>query len=147
MITPQSAKAKGKLLEDYIARRIRQLGLDRLAMRQPGSGSGQWKGDVNTKMKVLGRQAVIEAKNQKNLHIQEWWIQTERQTLNWGEPVLAFKLFREPLEATKVVIYLDTFLELVKRASEPKIQEQDREFKWKLANLEKAVKALQKELK
>lgn len=116
-------------------------------MRQPGSGSGQWKGDVNTKMKVLGRQAVIEAKNQKNLHIQEWWIQTERQTLNYGEPVLAFKLYRQPLEATKVVIYLDTFLELVKRASEPKIQEQDREFKWKLANLEKAVKALQRELK
>ena len=42
---------------------------------------------------------------------------------------------------------MDTFLELVKRASEPKIQEQDREFKWKLANLEKAVKALQRELK
>jgi hypothetical protein len=147
MITPQSAKAKGNLLEAYIARRIREIGLDRLAMKMPGSGSGQFKGDVNTKMKVLGRQAVIEAKNQKNLHIQEWWIQTERQTLSYGEPILAFKLYREPLEATKVVIYLDTFLELVKRSSEPKIQEQDREFRGELNNSKKAVSVIERRLK
>jgi len=45
------------------------------------------------------------------------------------------------------MIYLDTLLELIKRAQEPKIKEPDREFSWKLANLEKAVKALQRELK
>ena len=51
------------------------------------------------------------------------------------------------LQGVTFVIYLDTFLELVKRASETKMKEQDREFKWKLANLEKAVKALQRELR
>ncbi len=56
---PQSAIQKGKLLENFVSQEIRKKGLDRLAMRQPGSGSGQWKGDVNTKMKILNRQAVI----------------------------------------------------------------------------------------
>jgi len=60
---------------------------------------------------------------------------------------LGIKLHNEPLEASKVVIYLDTFLELAKRASEPKIKEPDNELKWKLNNLEKAVKDLQRELK
>ena len=132
MITPQSAIQKGKLLENYVSQEIRKKRLDTLAMRQLGSGSGKWKGDINTKMKVLNRQAVIECKNQANVHFQEWWKQCDKQTLGYGEPVLVIKLQNEPLEASKVVIYLDTFLELVKRASEPKIQEQDREFKWKL---------------
>lgn len=147
MITPQSKIQKGRLLENYVAQEIRKKGLDRLAMRQLGSGSGIWKGDLNTKMKILGRQAVIECKHHQRVNFPLFWKQTESQTLGYGEPVLVIKLHREPLEATKVVIYLDTFLELVKRASEPKIQEQDREFKWKLANLEKAVKALQRELR
>ncbi len=147
MITPQSAIQKGKLLENYVSQEIRKKRLDTLAMRMPGSGSGKWKGDINTKMKILNRQAVIECKNQSNVHFQEWWKQCDKQTLGYGEPILVIKLQNEPLEASKAVIYLDTFLELCKRASEPKIQEQDREFKWKLANLEKAVKALQRELK
>jgi hypothetical protein len=57
------------------------------------------------------------------------------------------KFHNEPLEASKAMIYLDTLLELIKRAQEPKMKEPDREFSWKLANLEKAVKALQRELK
>lgn len=62
MITPQKAITKGKLLENFVAQEIRKKRLDTMAMRQPGSGSGQWKGDINTKMKVLNRQAVIECK-------------------------------------------------------------------------------------
>jgi|GEM_PF-1855583 len=147
MITPQSKIQKGKLLENYVSQEIRKKGLDRLAMRQIGSGSSKWKGDINTKLKVLGRQAVIECKHHQRVNLPLFWKQTESQTLGYGEPVLVIKLHRGPLEATKVVIYLDTFLELVKRASEPKIQEKDREFKWKLANLEKVVKVLQRELK
>ena len=147
MITPQSKIQKGKLLENYVSQEIRKKRLDTLAMRQLGSGSGKWKGDINTKMKILNRQAVIECKNQAKVHFQEWWKQTDRQTLGYGEPVLVIKLQNEPLEASKAVIYLDTLLELVKRASEPKMKEPDKEFSWKLANLEKAVKALQRELK
>ncbi len=63
MITQQSAIQKGKLLENYVAQEIRKKRLDTMAMRQIGSGAGLWKGDVNTKMKILNRQAVIECKN------------------------------------------------------------------------------------
>jgi len=147
IMLPHNATQKGRLLENYVAQEIRKKRLDTQAMRQIGSGSGQWKGDVNTKMKILNRQAVIECKNQKVVKVQEWWIQTEKQTLGYGEPVLVIKLYNQPLESSKVVIYLDTFLELVKRASEPKMKEPDNEMKWKLSNLEKAVKALQRELK
>lgn len=106
MITPLSKIQKGKLLENFVGQQIRAKGLDRLAMRMPGSGSGKWKGDINTKMKVLNRQAVIECKNQAKVHFQEWWKQCDKQTLGYGEPVLVIKLQNEPLEASKVVIYL-----------------------------------------
>ncbi len=144
---PHNAIQKGRLLENYVAQEIRKKRSDTQAMRQIGSGSGIWKGDINSKMKILNRQAVIECKNQKVVKFQEWWIQTEKQCLGYGEPVLVIKLHNAPLEASKVVIYLDTFLELAKRASEPKKKEPDNELKWKLNNPEKAVKDLQRELK
>jgi len=82
MIKPTSAIQKGRLLENYVAQEIRKKRLDTQAMRQIGSGSGQWKGDVNTKMKILHRQAVIERKNQQRLNLREAWIQTEKQCLD-----------------------------------------------------------------
>lgn len=150
---PKSAHAKGKQLENYISQRIREKRLDMLAMKMPGSGSGKWKGDINTKMKVCGRPAVIEAKNQKSLHIPEWWKQTESQVLGYGEPILAFKQFREPLEATKVVIYLDTFLELVKRSQDTKLlsynkaPEEDKQLLYDLNGLRLAIKRVEKHFK
>jgi len=105
------------------------------------------EGDINTKMKALNWQVVIECKNQQRLNLWDAWIQTDKQTLVYGEPVLVIKLHNEPLEASKVVIDLDTFLELVKRASEPKIKEPDNELKWKLNNLERQLKDVQKALK
>ena len=65
----------------------------------------------------------------------------------YGEPVLVIKLHNEPLEASKVVIYLDTFMELAKRASEPKMKEPNQSLKYRLNQVEIAVKALQRELK
>ena len=144
MITPQTAIAKGKLLENFVAQEIRKKRLDTQAMRQLGSGSGQWKGDVNTKMKILNRQAVIECKNQKVVKFQEWWIQTEKQCLGYGEPVLVIKLYNQPLEASKVVIYLDTFLELVKRASEPKLKDPDRETQYLVRQMIELFKRFEK---
>ena len=51
------------------------------------------------------------------------------------------------LQGVTFVIYLDTFLELVKRASEPKMKEPDNEFRWELNNLKKAVNRIQQRLK
>src|SRR5690348_6860740 len=112
-MTPRSAIAKGKLLEDHVAQRIRDLGIDPKAYRSHGSGNGNTeKGDIWTSMVVLGQNVGIECKNQTNIAIPEWWRQTKKLESLGREPVLAFKLAGEPVTETKVVIYLETFLEL-----------------------------------
>ena len=109
---------KGKLLEDFVANQIREKGIDPKAYRSHGSGNGNSeKGDIWTSMMVLGQNVGIECKNQANLAIPEWWRQTKKLEKLGREPVLVFKQFGEPLEETKVVIYLSTFLEMAKGAS------------------------------
>lgn len=110
-----SAVQKGKLLEDHVALRIRELGIDSKAYRSHGSGNGNTeKGDIWTSMTVFGQNAGIECKNQKVLAIPEWWRQTKRLESLGREPILVFKQFGEPLGDSKVVVYLETFLELVR---------------------------------
>lgn len=142
----RSAKAKGKILEDYIADQIVALGLDPRARRDGASGAGnREKGDVMTSMMVLGQNAGIEAKNQKTLCIPEWWRQTKKLQNLGREPILAFKQFGEPLEETKVVIHLDTFLRLVKQANSAEgivvvgESQDDRNRKYKLENAKRAL--------
>lgn len=114
---------KGKLLEDHVAQRIRDLGLDPKAYRSHGSGNGNTeKGDIWTSVQIFGRNLGIEVKNQQTVHIPEWWRQVQKLEDLGREPVLAFKLHGESLDGTKVVIYLDTFLELI-RASRVAAQE------------------------
>lgn len=106
---------KGKLLENHIADRIRELGIDPKAYRSHGSGNGnREKSDIWTNMMVFGRQVGIEAKNHAVVRIREWWEQTMKLESLGYEPVLAFKFRGEGVENTKVVIFLDTFLELVR---------------------------------
>lgn len=110
-----SAKAKGKLLEDYVADQIVAKGLDPKAHRDGASGAGtREKGDINTSMMVLGQNAGFECKNHATLHIPDWWKQTKKLEKLGREPILAFKIYGEPMSETKVVVYLDSFLELVK---------------------------------
>lgn len=117
----KSAIAKGKFLEDYVADQIVEKGIDPKAHRTPGSGNGnREKGDIITSMMILGQNAGIEVKNHQNLRIPEWWQQTKKLESLGREPVLAFKLHGEPLAETKVVIYLDTLLELVKAGQAPR---------------------------
>lgn len=112
-----SARQKGKDLENYVADQIVAFGIDPKARRDGASGAGnREKGDIVTTMMVLGQNVGIECKNQKVLHIQEWWRQTMELMSLGREPVLAFKIFGEPMSETKVVIALDTFLRLAKLA-------------------------------
>lgn len=121
LMKASSSRAKGKLLEDHIADRIVALGIDPKARRDGGSGNGnREKGDIITSMTVLGVNAGIEAKNQKTLCIPDWWRQTKKLESLSREPILAFKQFGEPMGETKVVIYLETFLELVKASQAPR---------------------------
>jgi hypothetical protein len=112
---PKSAIQKGKLLEEYVASQIREKGIDPRAYRSWGSGNGtNEKGDIWTSMMVLGQNAGIECKNQATLKIPEWWKQTKKLESLAREPMLVFKQFGEPLGETKVVMYLDSVLELIK---------------------------------
>lgn len=111
----KSAVAKGKILEKYVADQIREKGIDPKAYPSHGSGNTTTeKGDIWTSMMILGQNAGIECKNHATLHIPDWWQQTKKLESLSREPVLVFKIDREPMGDTKVVIYLDTLLELVK---------------------------------
>ncbi len=109
-----SSIAKGKFLENYVVDRIIALGLDPKARRSAGSGNGNRdKADIVTSMQILGQNIGIEAKNHATLHIPEWLKQVGKLESLGMEPVLAFKQQGESLEDTRVIIYLETFLNLI----------------------------------
>lgn len=137
---------KGKQLEKFVFNLIKTKNLDNRAHRTPGSGSGKEKTDISTSLTILGRNASIEVKNQKTLAIPEWWKQTERQTLGYGEPLLVFKIQGTPDESALAVITFETLLDLLVKLKEPKTINPDREIIWKVKNLISSAKALLKEL-
>ncbi len=117
---------KGKILEKYVADQIRDKQIDLKAYPSHGSGNGNSeKGDIWTSMMVLGQNAGIECKNHKILHIPEWWKQTKKLESLGREPMLVFKQFGEPLGETKVIVYLDTLLELIKNHGNKQNQTSD----------------------
>ena len=106
---------RGKEMENFIADQIISKGIDDKACRSIGSGSGnREKADISTSMMILGRNAGIEAKNHKALHIPEWWKQTLKLEQVHKEPVLVFKLPRTALQDSLAVVKLNTILELIK---------------------------------
>lgn len=114
-----NTRQKGMALSNYIADQIVAKGLDPKARADGGSGSGnREKADIATSLLILGRQVGIEAKNQKVIHIGDWWKQTQKLEVLNQEPVLVYKEFGESLENAKAVIYLDTLLELLKNQKE-----------------------------
>lgn len=115
----KSSVAKGKLLENHVVEQLREKGIDLRAYRSYGSGNGNGeKSDIWTSLMVLGQNVGIECKNHASLCIPEWWRQTKKLEKLGREPVLVFKQFGEPLGESKVVIYLDTFLEMAKALQE-----------------------------
>lgn len=142
-------KQKGKALEDYVCQRFKELGLDVEAERDGASGaSNRDKRDIKTKCQINGRTLGIECKNHAVPHIKDWWEQAKKLQVSNYEPILAYKLFGEPLGETKIVIYLDTFLELlIKQQGELTVyKESDPKLKYKIANLKRAVQEIFKEL-
>jgi len=112
-----NTRQKAKQLERWVATRIRKLGLDVRAYARGDSGAGNIeKTDVSTTMQVLGQNAGIECKFSQRYNLGVWWPQTRKLEKLGYEPILAFKLNNETFENTKVVIYLETFLELIKES-------------------------------
>ncbi len=143
------AKEKGKALEQHICDRMKEHGIDIEAQRDGASGaSNRDKRDIQTKAEINGRTLGIEAKNHAVPHIRDWWEQTEKLSTLGYEPVLVYKLKGEGMMASKVVIYLETFLELIAQSKgEVTVSKQDDpKFKWKLASAKRAIQDLLKEL-
>lgn len=114
-MTPKATIQKGKDLENYVAGQIVTKGIDARAKRSFGSGNGNTeKSDIYTTMQILGLQAGIECKHATKYSIHEWWRQTKKLESLGYEPILVVKQTHEEYGGTKVIIYLDTFLELVK---------------------------------
>lgn len=115
-MNPKSAIAKGKALENHVCELLRAKGLDPKAYRSHGSGNGNTeKADIWTSLTILGRNVGFECKNHAVPHIRDWWEQTQKLEKLGREPVLVYKLTGENMGEAKVVIYLETFLDLIEQ--------------------------------
>ena len=141
-------KEKGKLLENWVADRLAETGLDVRAKRDGASGAGnREKGDVSTCVQINGRNLGIECKNHKSLHIPEWWKQAKKMEVLGREPVLVFKIPQDSLNGSMVVIYLETLLELLAGNTErlESIVEKP-DIKWRAKKAKDAINDLMKYL-
>ena len=143
---PKTAIEKGKQLENYVANEIEKKGLGK-ARRSIGSGSGnKEKSDIDTDLMVLNKNIGIECKNYKVAHVKDWFKQAQQLEVLGREPVVAYKLGGESYGETKVILYLDTFLDLLKRSTEPKTIQADKSREGKYI-VQTAIVALKKLLK
>lgn len=146
-ISPRSKIQKGKRFERMIAGEIEEMGLGR-ASREIGSGSGKRKGDIFANIPFL-----IEAKNQKKVHILQWIDQAKREAEqgNWDRDkwALVFRDPRTPESGPEIYVVIDfwEWLRLLKTESEPLIKEPDRELRWLLEKLKQNCQAVIRRIK
>ncbi len=141
----QSKKEKGKRFERFVAKQIEEAGLGR-AGREGNSGAGFRKGDIASNLPFL-----LEAKNEAQTNFLPNIDQAVRQaeTGNFIKEKWAL-ITRDPrypeFERAYATIDFWQFLELLKKNSEPKIKEPDREFKWQVQRLVDAARAVIKQI-
>lgn len=105
----KSAKAKGSRFETFVLNYVRE-NVDAHAYKPIGSGSGLEKGDVY----LPNHDVVIEAKNQRQVKLLEWWEQAEEQA-HHQMPALILRHPRYSEEKkTLAVIHFEDFCELLK---------------------------------
>jgi hypothetical protein len=140
---PRSAKNKGNRYENHLIEVLREK-LDSKAQRTYGSGSGLDKQDV----RLPSFNIEIEAKNQKNIKLIDWWEQCKRQEFG-NTAVLCLRNPRKPeFMESLVVMDLHDWIELVKKQNETVEVESnfDPNLKWKVKRLKEAAQAVFKEL-
>lgn len=144
-MNPKSKINKGKRFENYVAKEIEAEGLGR-ATREIGSGSGKRKGDIFSNLPFL-----LEAKNQKRLN---WWqsidqAKKQAEQGNWDRNKWAL-IVRDPrkpeFQECYAVIDFWEFLKLLKKDSQPRIKEPDKDLKWRLINLKQQCQQVIKKL-
>jgi hypothetical protein len=106
---PKSRIAKGKLLEKWVAERLRHTGLDPEARREIGSGSGRFKGDIATKLPIT-----FECKNTKNFQAKAYLKQAEEASMGYQEACVIWHPPGTPMENSKVFMPWSLFETLLK---------------------------------
>lgn len=140
----QSAKQKGKILENWLVERLRLSGLDKRAYRQKGSGSGLLKSDIWTSLNIH-----FECKNQKKFR-SEWFKQVKEENVSNFPSVIIWHLPQTPLEDSKAIVDFWWLEELLKKTKKPpkisEISEPSKELKWRLAKFKQNCQKIIKEL-
>ncbi len=141
-MNPRSAKNKGSRFENYLVSEFHKAGIK--AQRTYGSGNGLDKNDI----RLHEYNIEIEAKNQKAIHLIEWWEQLERQTIGNNIGILAVRNPRKPeFESTLAIIELGDFIKLL--GNRPESSEGDaiqsgnilsREASYAFKNLQEAAR-------
>lgn len=108
-MNPRSAIAKGKQLENHVAKRLNELGIDINANRQIGSGSGLKKGDIQTSIGIT-----FECKNTKTFKWKEAQKQVQRESMGYQQECIIWHSPNTPLENSIAIIPLEDYLQLLK---------------------------------
>ena len=104
--TAKSKKAKGKVLENWVAAHLRSSGADVGARAMPGSGAyTHFKSDVYTKLRYS-----FECKSQETTKVWDWYAQAESQASGVEIPVVIFKRnYSQPM----ALLTAENFLNMV----------------------------------
>jgi hypothetical protein len=144
-MTFKAIRDKGKRAEKEAARRIARAGLGK-ATRTPGSGNGKIKDDVFCNL-PFG----IEVKNERQTNFLPNIDQAKEQARignidpnKWCLVTIDPRGVQDPERMTMyATVEYDEFLNLLKKFSEPKIKEPDRELKYKLESLKESCRRLE----
>lgn len=98
---PQSAKAKGRLLQQHVAKRL--CALYNLEYTEDGhfNSRGMGQAGVDIQMSPTAKQLCpfdIECKNQKNIAMKDWIKQAEDNTKEGRMPLVVFKIQQKNFE-------------------------------------------------
>jgi len=142
MTNPKTNIAKGKQLEDFVAKLLRDSGLDIKARREIGSGSGVFKGDVSNNLDIH-----FECKNVAKMQWKETFKQIARDNVSGHKEVLVWHMPNTSLNDSKVVINIDYFIDLLLGNTQELQNPLDsNELKFKVKNARESIRILDKAL-
>ena len=137
----KSAVKKGREFENWVASKLREVGLDVNARRTFGSGGGHEKGDIYNSLGLN-----IECKNTKTLSFKSAWKQCNRDAdMSRAKPVLIWHPPNTPFDGSIVFITVEHLAELLSGIHEARPLE-DPKIKYPLMRLKNAINEVLKNL-
>jgi hypothetical protein len=107
-MNPKSSIEKGKELERFVAEKFNGSGLDFRAKRQPGSGNGKSKGDIDNDLGWC-----IECKNEKRFNWKEAAKQVEREAMGHQKEAICWHPPFKPLDNSVIIININDFIDIL----------------------------------